>query len=302
MSADDELNFGVWGEVPAWGIDDDEEYTNNATNTAAAGTTTTLLEESSSIIPFGAQHLLILIDCRKEMFQRCIRTSDDVKHGDINKDDDSATTTPFDAALRAAQEVMRMKVNHVAMNKSGKRDGVGVMLFNTRRRRQRQQNNERARAASNTHVVKREEGASDILNNEEQEHEQDQEQEQESDDESEDERFLESSTYELIELAPPGIQAVLDVQRCLPRRMLSSEQQQQNSQSYYYQHYSEETNASCCSGTCSTKRERDLRAEFEDINDENRVASVNASSMGNCTLSSLRTALHAGNKVFNYAK
>ena len=42
---------------------------------------------------------------------------------------------PFEAALRAAERLLRQRVGAVATTRGGKRDGVGVLLYGTRRYR-----------------------------------------------------------------------------------------------------------------------------------------------------------------------
>lgn len=63
---------------------------------------------------------MILIDTRPSMFVPSI-TSD----FDLSK----AKVSPFQAAIQACEYVLRNKVKNVAVHKTGRRDGVGVLLF-----------------------------------------------------------------------------------------------------------------------------------------------------------------------------
>lgn len=65
----------------------------------------------------GAQHVLVLIDCCPSMFEPSI------------PDQDGEVISPMQASLKACEEILRNKVKHVAVQKTGKRDGVGIMLY-----------------------------------------------------------------------------------------------------------------------------------------------------------------------------
>ena len=125
---------------------------------------------------YGAEHVLLLFDCDASMFKRYVScrqsssssssssTNDDddnvkeegdftggkIGDGDENDDDDRRRMnlglvrySPMDVAATAAHRLLRAKVRDVAETKSGKRDGVGVLLYgcdpNRRRRLRRRQ-------------------------------------------------------------------------------------------------------------------------------------------------------------------
>lgn len=67
---------------------------------------------------FGAQHVLILIDCRPSMFEQTISIGED-----------GVFVSPMDVALDVCEKFLRSKVKQVATNKTGKRDGVGILLY-----------------------------------------------------------------------------------------------------------------------------------------------------------------------------
>jgi len=128
---------------------------------AATGSSGGILSDSKWEDPvkwLGAQHTLILIDCAAAMFEpvqvvvkaECIEGDEE---GDFSQQlgqstqnsQNSAiqpsppsqvksyTETPFDIALRIATRLMEIKVSNVAMESTGTRDGVGILLYGTKR-------------------------------------------------------------------------------------------------------------------------------------------------------------------------
>ena len=65
---------------------------------------------------FGAQHTLILMDCRPSMFVPSIPFQ-------------GIKISPIQAALEVSEKLLRTKVKNVTVQKNGKRDGVGIMLY-----------------------------------------------------------------------------------------------------------------------------------------------------------------------------
>lgn len=65
----------------------------------------------------GAQHTLVLIDARPSMFEKSIELND------------GETTSPMQASLQACDALLKQKVKHVAIHRTGKRDGVGIILY-----------------------------------------------------------------------------------------------------------------------------------------------------------------------------
>ena len=120
------------------------------------------------MIWFGAQHVVALIDCSATMFTPCIDWQQDA--------DTQKRISPMDAALIACERLARKRVLIVATQKTGKRDGVGVLLYGTR-----------------THG--------------------DDDDDDDDDDEQLTER--KSSTQTLVELNPPGVQQIRMMRSCL---------------------------------------------------------------------------------------
>lgn len=85
---------------------------------------------------FGAQHTLLLIDCGSAMFHPCVQYQPSGDHNNSRLGKDGLfKISPFDAALVASEQLLIMSVNESAMAKgyTGKRDGVGIILYNTKR-------------------------------------------------------------------------------------------------------------------------------------------------------------------------
>eukprot|EP00574_Skeletonema_japonicum_P002359 CAMPEP_0201723992 /NCGR_PEP_ID=MMETSP0593-20130828/7847_1 /ASSEMBLY_ACC=CAM_ASM_000672 /TAXON_ID=267983 /ORGANISM="Skeletonema japonicum, Strain CCMP2506" /LENGTH=712 /DNA_ID=CAMNT_0048215169 /DNA_START=85 /DNA_END=2223 /DNA_ORIENTATION=+ len=151
----------------------------------------------SSAGGFGAEHILLLIDCHESMFEKYIPLLDDA---DVDNDDDeemegsnnSAPTkekklfAPHDVAVTAAHRLLRMKIRNIAETRTGKRDGVGILLYgcNTKRGLQSKTSDTSPKSGDD-----------------------------ESDSDEEDEQH---STHELLELAPPGTEQILKIQECIP--------------------------------------------------------------------------------------
>lgn len=147
-------------------------------------------ENKSGMGGFGAEHILLLIDCHESMFEKYIPLLDDKEDDHINKDMDNNKEkeklfAPMDVAITAAHRLLRMKIRNIAETKTGKRDGVGILLYGCNTKRGLQGKTRSADKSGD-----------------------------ESDDTDEDEEL--HSTHELLELAPPGTQQILKIQECVP--------------------------------------------------------------------------------------
>ena len=130
---------------------------------------------------FGAQHIVILIDSTKQMYVPSIPFQ-------------GTNITPMHAAMKACESILRQKIRHVATNKTGKRDGIGILFYGSK-------------------VSTAEESDDDDDNN------------KNSNNDDVIESDLEDSEIEnpptnapvkwILSLAPPGIQQVKTIQSCL---------------------------------------------------------------------------------------
>ncbi|KAL7497365.1 hypothetical protein ACHAWT_006377 [Skeletonema menzelii] len=142
---------------------------------------------------FGAEHILLLIDCHESMFEKYIPLLDDA---DMDDDDfadsnnngptkEKKLFAPHDVAITAAHRLLRMKIRNIAETRTGKRDGVGILLYGCNTTRGLQGKSDASTKSGDD----------------------------ESDSDEEDEQH---PTHELLELAPPGTAQILKVQECIP--------------------------------------------------------------------------------------
>lgn len=115
----DLLEDDPWGELPDWAQSDSEQsYTTNNNSKGPQGRIST----GGPVSVPGGQHIVILIDSHLNMFEPCIRQAYD--------DANAKYISPFDAAIIAAENIIHNKVHYSATTKTGKRDGIGIILYN----------------------------------------------------------------------------------------------------------------------------------------------------------------------------
>ena len=277
-----------WGEEPSWargdgGGDDDDEG------------------EDDEAPTIGASHVLVMIDCNPSMFVPSIRLTPD-DDGDREEaeaedssdqqggDDEGAATaidetatlkqqlvTPFEAALRATEKLIRGKVNSVATSRGGTRDGVGVMLFATKKFNP----DEKLRDGADGDMNRNGDGATVFKKSGDyNENGRPNASGDDSDSDSDEDgggigggAFL-TSFYHLIPLAPPGTEQTLQIRGCIPGFGGSGSRVQQ-------------------------KYRRDLVEEFADIE---QGGGTSTEEDGIDSFCPLRTALHEASKAFMEAR
>jgi hypothetical protein len=189
---------------------------------------------------FGAQHVIALIDCHPDMFVRTTNNSSNNHHHFKKKDDHdddvgnggrqhshiysvgddhhrNSITTPFDMSLELILILMQQTIEQTVIRKTGKRNGVGLILYNTRLDR-RSRKNDQHHQIKDGNVVDDEdddddddddkmddEDDDDNDNNNSNQHEGD---DSGSDDGSDRQHYQASPVHELLDLVPPGIQHV----------------------------------------------------------------------------------------------
>ena len=119
-----------WGDAPDWAVSDSESISSSGhDNGNVSNDNKSALGQVS--LP-GAQHIIILLDAHPSMFAPYIRRS--MSAVDSNKVLSTSTSnsyiSPFDAALIACERLLHHRVHNVATTRTGKRDGVGILLFN----------------------------------------------------------------------------------------------------------------------------------------------------------------------------
>mmetsp|Transcript_21189 Transcript_21189/g.27294 ORF Transcript_21189/g.27294 Transcript_21189/m.27294 type:complete len:811 (-) Transcript_21189:225-2657(-) len=289
-SNDEDFDFSNWTNAPAiWEIPD--EKADNGENDEDQ------MFHDADGERFNAEHLLILIDCRKEMFTKCVHVSrddDDEKVSVMNHSNENpaasspatgesqhkvAMITPFDATLMAVEDLLRQRVRFVATTKSGKRDGVGVLLYNTGKgmKQKRKTMRDFHRNMSDKERAVESDGDESASSSSE-----------ESSVLSDEFGMVNTSTHELIALAPPGVPEVMKIQRCLPKNRGEPRYSQTESQYHSYQF----SGSSFDNDLKEDSRERNLMEEFANCDDEGNNSSV---------VCSLRTALMTSGNIFNTA-
>jgi hypothetical protein len=103
------------------------------------------------------------------------------------QDENGQMLSPVELSLNAISKLLRMRIRAVAESKTGRRNGVGVLLYGCDTMRS-------IRGSGDT-----------------------------SDSDGAGEEKILPSTHELLELTPPGIEQVLGIQACLDKRDLGKE-------------------------------------------------------------------------------
>jgi len=140
----------------------------------------------------GAQHVVLIIDCHYDMFHP-------------NENNDSATTTiqtPFDLALQFVQLVLKQAIRDTVTLKIGRRNGVGLLLYNTKQLRRRSSKDQKA-------------------NNDDDDEDDDEEEEEEYEDEVDDDDSDDDddgkTVHVLLPLVPPGVEQVQSIRACIKK-------------------------------------------------------------------------------------
>jgi hypothetical protein len=150
----------------------------------------------------GAQHCLVLLDCRREMFPEFLP---DPEYPDEK-------CSPMDVALAACEKLIRQKVRTSTVFMTGKRDGFGVVLYNTRSRAPRKSSDGDDDVDLHTKTTK----APKSPTSDNGDGDGDDDKEQDGDDDDDESvgyarRTVPTTVHELLPLAPPGKQAVLSI-------------------------------------------------------------------------------------------
>ena len=174
-----------------------------------SGATSADGENESQNTSSATHHMLILIDCDPVMFTRTTATTE---HGNDPSHATTpalaatpfATTTYMNECMKAIQTVVRNKIRTVTIYKAGKRDGIGILLYNTKYRQ-----------ANDDHVAttKARESMAD--------NEDDDEEDDENDEDDDFLRFASShrtaptNVHEFLPLEPPGVSTMERIQSSL---------------------------------------------------------------------------------------
>jgi hypothetical protein len=262
----DNFPSNAWGEEPDYARDDDDDD-NNVVDMSPE------LVAAGSVI--AAQHVLMLVDCNRFMFQPCKASSTTTAT--------TAKTIPMDMALRAAERLVKERIRTTVTVKTGKRDGFGLILFNTSKRRRQDAATEAAAAATKkSHPgedvdggKKKKEEDDDGSDNDDDDDEDD----DDDDDEEEEDNVYDndnpsntgggSTVHVLLPLSPPGVKQIQTIQACLQ----------------------EDT-------TVTSRRVRDLQEEFQPPSSLDEIDSTEEE----VRMAPLQTALEESMRAFRGAK
>jgi hypothetical protein len=150
------------------------------------------------------QHVLVLIDCSASMFAPCIVNPE-------FPDSDDDRLTPMVYTLDICNQLLRSKIRTVTIHKTGKRDGLGILLYHTKFC-------STPPSLAQLHDVFFAQGTT--TPSESPFDEKDDKEDDEDDDDDDDDglmlsRARQSTVHELLPLNPPGRAAVKLVKDCL---------------------------------------------------------------------------------------
>ena len=113
-----------WGEVPVWAEafpnDQKCKRQENGDGWESDDEDADEDEDVHDDLSYGAQHVLLLIDCHKRMFDECVPMnlpSKDCERNDSCKEGgkrEEVLITPFDVALKVAEQLMKFKMHQTA--------------------------------------------------------------------------------------------------------------------------------------------------------------------------------------------
>jgi Ku70/Ku80 N-terminal alpha/beta domain len=172
---------------------------------------------------FGAQHVIALIDCHPDMFVAATNATEAAGAGKPNaarvKDGGGieGICTPFDMSLQLIKILMQQTIEQTVIRKTGKRNGVGLFLYNTNPTRKRgkghqQQHQDEEDPVDDDDKMDDEDddngmagGGGDTSNDDDE-------------DDDSDAPNQACPVHELLDLIPPGIQHVQSLQDLLEKR------------------------------------------------------------------------------------
>lgn len=154
---------------------------------------------------YGAQHVIALVDCHPDMFQKI-------------DDDDEPATTPINLSIKLIQTLLQQTIEQTVIRKTGKRNGVGMLLYNVKRI----QKDDGKKGGRNT------DSDSDSSTDDDDDKMDDEDSDDEDDDDKIDDEAsdndqeggsrtpqVEKTVHKLLDLKPPGIRHVQTLQKIL---------------------------------------------------------------------------------------
>jgi hypothetical protein len=167
--------------------------------------------EGEDDLHFGGQHVIALIDCHPDMFVFVpprLKDEEDVNIEDkyLKHDKEGKAETPFDLSIRTMQKLVETVIEMTVTRKTGKRDGVGILLYNTRP----QQKGRQQAVQDDETTLGYQDNVDDDDKMDEHESDNDDDDDHNHDDEGKsvnenDDNLNQTNVHKLLDLAPPGI-------------------------------------------------------------------------------------------------
>ncbi len=152
---------------------------------------------------FGAQHVIALVDCHPDMFQKGKNTA----KVDGDNDEDNETMTGIEMSLKLIQTLLQQTIEQTVIRKTGKRNGVGLLLYNTKTKRDSDTKEGNNGGKSDEDTV----DDDDKMDDEDDEDDMD----EDTDDEKSASSPMETTVHRLLDLKPPGIRHVQTLRNLL---------------------------------------------------------------------------------------
>jgi hypothetical protein len=163
---------------------------------------------------FGAQHVIALVDCHPDMFVEVPSRSKSEGDDDNDEQDkidsnfssasqkEETAATPFVLSIQTLQKLVETVIETTVTRKTGKRDGVGILLYNTKPQK-------KGKHVDDDNMVK--DDSEDVVDDDDKmdENESDKEDDEDHDDSNSEggnmDAANQTNVHKLLDLAPPGI-------------------------------------------------------------------------------------------------
>lgn len=159
---------------------------------------------------FGAQHVIALVDCHPDMFQK------GKVAGDVD-DEGHKRMTGIELSLKLVQTLLQQTIEQTVIRKTGKRNGVGLLLYNTKTTRDKNRN-KNGRKSDEDSDENTDDDDDDKMDDEDDD---DEEMDDESTDDEEEKSSappMETTVHRLLDLKPPGIKHVQTLRKTLQKQ------------------------------------------------------------------------------------
>lgn len=173
---------------------------------------------------FGAQHVIALIDCHPDMFVPVPPRPKEDDNGKFDSEDEIGPSgkkeqstpplPPFDMSLRTIQSLVETLIETIVTRKTGKRDGVGILLYNTK-----PQVKKIKKDKDNPFEEKNDDiDDDDKMDENESDQEEEDSESTNSDSNENGEAANQTNVHKLLDLAPPGIKQFRELRKLVDQK------------------------------------------------------------------------------------